>query len=401
VSAHPPTAPVIDVDAHFEPAADWLDEFPALQAELPELLPDTDPRFRMDTGEMFAYFVSDDLLRNVPREQRMPIEQLTTPVMQLMFDPNRPEGVGYPGSDQFQPMTDPAARVAWMDSIGIDVQHVISGAGYTLARAIEDPVLGRRALEAVNTWMTDAAADHVDRLRPVTSLRFDDLDWVVAELTRMRERGSRAFLVSAEPAGGIPPMHPDFDKVWSAATDLGMIAHLHVGMNPGLFHPAWANTDDPAIIRLISLQNPHHSAQVFLTAVVFGGVFERHPDLTVLVSELGIDWFPGWVDKVDGMAAPGVSPLVVGDYRWPLTPREYVERNVRISPIPAVHESPRALMEQVPGVAVFSSDYPHYEGNPDPLAHYAHELADADDTTRSRFLGGAVVEAYDRMGDPV
>ena len=56
---------------------------------------------------MFAYFVSDDLLRNVPREQRMPIDQLTTPVMQLMFDPNRPEGVGYPGSDQFKPMTDP------------------------------------------------------------------------------------------------------------------------------------------------------------------------------------------------------------------------------------------------------------------------------------------------------
>ena len=82
---------VIDVDAHFEPARDWLDEFPALKTELPELLPDTDPRFRMDTGEMFAYFVSDDLLRNVPREQRMPIEQLVTPVMQLMFDPERPE----------------------------------------------------------------------------------------------------------------------------------------------------------------------------------------------------------------------------------------------------------------------------------------------------------------------
>src|SRR4051812_39027209 len=170
---------VIDVDAHFEPAADWLDEFPALKTELPELLPDTDPRFRFDSGEMFAYFVSDDLLRNVPREQRMPIERLTTPVMQLLFDPNRPEGVGYPGSNQFKPMSDPVARLAWMDSIGVDVQHVISGAGYTLARAIEDPVLGRRALEAVNTWMTDASSDHRERLRPVTSLRFDDLDWVV------------------------------------------------------------------------------------------------------------------------------------------------------------------------------------------------------------------------------
>ena len=108
---------VIDVDAHFEPAADWLDEFPALKTELPELLPDTDPRFRMDTGEMFAYFVSDDLLRNVPREQRMPIEQLVTPVMQLMFDPERPEGIGYPGSDQFKPMTDPGrASRGWTRS---------------------------------------------------------------------------------------------------------------------------------------------------------------------------------------------------------------------------------------------------------------------------------------------
>ena len=33
-------------------------------------------------------------------------------------------------------------------------------------------------------------------------------------------------------------------------------------------------------------------------------MFERHPNLTVLVSELGIDWFPGWVNKVDWMAAP-------------------------------------------------------------------------------------------------
>jgi predicted TIM-barrel fold metal-dependent hydrolase len=395
------STPVVDVDAHSEPSANWLDEFPDLRAELPAELPDTDPRFRMDTGEMFAYFVSDDLLRNVPREQRMPIERLVTPAMQIMFDPNRPAGVGYDGADQYQPMTDPASRVAWMDQVGIDSQNVISGAGYTLSRAIEDPTLGRRALEAVNTWMTDAASGYRDRLRPVTSLRYDDLDWVVGELTRMRERGSRAFLVSAEPAGGIPPMHPEFDKVWAAATDLGMIAHLHVGMNPGMFHPAWANTDDPAIIRLISLQNPHHTVQVFLTAVIFGGVFDRHPDLTVLVSELGTDWFARWISKIDGMAAPGVSPLVVGDYRWPLTPREYVQRNVRISPLPAAYESPLQLMEQVPGVAVFSSDYPHFEGNPDPLAYYDEELAAVDEPTRDGFLGGTIAEAYTRMGDPI
>ena len=37
--------PVIDIDSHFEPTDDWLDEFPALKAELPERYPTDDPRF--------------------------------------------------------------------------------------------------------------------------------------------------------------------------------------------------------------------------------------------------------------------------------------------------------------------------------------------------------------------
>ena len=31
--------PVIDIDSHFEPAANWLDEFPALREKLPERFP--------------------------------------------------------------------------------------------------------------------------------------------------------------------------------------------------------------------------------------------------------------------------------------------------------------------------------------------------------------------------
>ncbi len=392
---------VIDVDAHFEPAADWLDEFPDLRDELPELLPDTDPRFRMDSGEMFAYFVSDDLLRNVPREQRMPIERLTLPSMSAMFDPDRPADLGYDGASQYQPMVAPEQRVAWMDERGIGHQNVITGAGYTLARAIADPELGHQALGAVNTWMADHASACSSRIHPVTSLRFDDLDWVVRELTRMRERGSRAFLVSSEPANGIPPNHPDFDRVWSAATDLGMIAHLHVGMSPSLIHPGWANTDDPGIIRFLSVMQPHQSAQVFLAGMVLGGVFERHPKLTVLFSELGIEWFLPTVERMDTMTSEGLSPLVIGEYRLPLSPGEYVRRNVRISPIPGPHESPLRLLDALPEVAVFSSDYPHFEGNPDPLAYYERELAPVAHDVKDGFLGANIEASYALTGDPL
>ena len=125
---------VIDVDAHFEPTATWLDSFPALKEKLPALLPEDDPRFAMNTAEMFAYFVSDDLLRDVPRERRMPIDRIVTPAMSVMFDPNRPAGIGYEGACQYPELTGNASRLAWMDEQGIAVQNVITGAGYTYAR---------------------------------------------------------------------------------------------------------------------------------------------------------------------------------------------------------------------------------------------------------------------------
>ena len=224
-----------------------------------------------------------------------------------------------------------------------------------------------------------------DRLLPVTCLRFDDIDWAVGELKRMRERGSRAFLISSEPAGGIPPSSPAFDPVWAAATELGMVPLLHIGMSPAMIHPGWANTDDPALIRLLSILQPEQSAEVFLSAMIIGGAFERHPTLTVLISELGIDWLPRLARRLDSFATEGASPLVLGEYTLPLLPSEYIGRNVRISPLPAPHQSPLRLMEHLPGVAVFSSDFPHFEGSGEPLPYYEALLADVDDDDPGRF----------------
>ncbi len=391
---------IIDVDAHVEPAPGWLDDFPDLASRLPDLLPDTDPRFALGSSEMFAWFVSDDLLRGVPKEQRMPIDQLVNPAIDFLFTEDA-RGLTFPGADQYAPLDDPAARVAWLDAQGIAKQNLISGGGYTLARAIEDPGLSRDAVQAVNTWMTDAVGEHRDRLLPVACLRFDDIDWAVAELRRVRARGSRAFLISSEPAAGIPPSSPDFDPVWAAATELGMVPLLHIGMSPAMLHPGWANVEDPGLIRLLSVLQPSQSAEIFLTAIVIGGVFERHPDLTILISELGIDWLPDLAEKLDGMAAGGASPLVLGEYRLPMAPSEYIRRNVRISPLPAAHQSPVELLTRLPGVAVFSSDFPHFEGNGEPLPYYRDLLADVDDDTRNGFLGGSIAEAYERMGDPL
>lgn len=217
----------------------------------------------------------------------------------------------------------------------------------------------------------------------------------------MRERGSRTFLLPSEPTGDIPPNHPTYDRLWSAVTDLGMVPIVHVGLSPAIFHPAWANTDDPALVRVVSVLQPAQQALVFLNAMVLGGVFERHPDLTVVFAEHGIDWITPAVLRMDVLSSPGVSPLLMGDYTLPMTPGDYVRRNIRVTPLPVPHESPVATAEALPEVPIFSSDYPHFEGSPDPVGHYDTELAPLSGEAKASFLGDNLAACFARMGDPI
>ena len=114
-----------------------------------------------------------------------------------------------------------------------------------------------------------------------------------------------------------------------------------------------------------------------LNGMVFGGVFHRHPKLTLVFAELGIHWFAGAVQHMDnrGPASPE-SGVYMGHYAYELTPSEFVRRNVRITPLPRLHQSPVRLLEELPECVVFSSDYAHNESNPEPTAHYEPILAD-------------------------
>lgn len=254
----------------------------------------------------------------------------------------------------------------------------------------------------MNTWMSERAGDSGGRLLFAANIRLEDREWAIRELTRMRGRGCRTFLLSSEPTGDTPPSHPDYDRFWSAVTDLGMVPIVHVGLSPAIYHPAWANTDNPAVVRVISVLQPTQQAEVFLNAMVLDGVFERHPNLTVVFAEHGIDWITATTFRMDVLASPGVSPLLMGDdYRLPLSPVEYVRRNVRVTPLPVPHESPVATFDYLPEVPVFSSDYPHFEGSGDPMGHYAQVLAPLPEAAKAAFFGGNLAACFARMGDPI
>lgn len=387
---------IIDIDAHFEPGPEWLADHPKLAARLPALPP----------GEMALDGIAGDLLRDVPRDEWPPIDDLVPPGMATLFGKERADEAArreeFAGRNQFE-IADAAARVKWLDQQRIDVQNVICLSAYGYSVFVDDPLLLRDTVRACNRWLADTCEASAGRLLPVATLDYHDLDWAIEELTQMRARGSRIFLVPGAPVDGVPPCHPDWDRLWAAAVDLAMTPMLHIGFEHARFDAGWANLGtDTTALRMIASSQINAAAQLFVYSMIYNGVFERTPKLTLLLAELGVGWMPFLHREIDGKIE-AASQLFLGEWKYPLKPSEYMERNVRGTPLGWGKDTPLdQIMTALPDdMIVFSSDFPHFEGYVDPMGHYHEALSTLSEARRERFYGAAMQDVYARMGDPV
>ncbi|MFO0689066.1 MAG: amidohydrolase family protein [Myxococcota bacterium] len=385
---------IIDIDAHFEPGSDWLAPYP----DLAKRLPPPDPAF------LAVDAIVGDLLRGVPADRRPPMSELVPPGAAILFGKEKAEEkerrAEFEGKHQHQ-VADAAGRVKWLDEQGIAQQHVICLAGVAYNVKIEDPALRREVIRTSNEWLATTCAAGNGRLKPVTALEYGDLDFVVAELTRMRAQGSRIFLIPAYPVNGVPPSHPSWDRVWAAAVDLGMMPMLHTGFERMHFDPGWANQGgDTTLLRMISSAHRHVAPTTLINAMIYSGVFERFPKLTLLLAEVGTGWLPFLYREIDDRVSP-VAELFLGRSSLRARPSEYLARNVKATPLSGGNDSPLTkIMEELPPeMLVFSSDFPHFEGFTQPIDHYRRTLAGLPAAHVESFLGGTIDRAFARMGD--
>jgi predicted TIM-barrel fold metal-dependent hydrolase len=390
------TVPIVDVDAHFEPGADWLAPYPELAARLPKL----------DPARLAVDAIVGDLLRDVPEPARPPLAELLPPGLLTLFGGERSaeaeRRAEFAGKDQFQ-VANAKARVAWLDTQGIALQNVICLSGFAYNLVIPDLALRQEVLRTCNDWLAETCAAAPGRLLPVTALEYADLDFAVAELERMRALGSRSFLIPAHPVNGVPPAHPSWDRVWSAATALGMVPMLHTGFERMRFDPGWANLGgDATLLRMVGSSHRHVAPMTLLYALVYGGVFERHPKLSLLLAEVGTGWLPYLFREIDDRISP-TAELFLGRWKLPRKPSEYLADHVRATPLAGGNDQPIArILEELPDdMIVFSSDFPHFEGFADPIGHYAEALRGLPRARVERFLGGSIADVYARMGDPI
>lgn len=386
-------SPVIDVDAHFEPGHDWLLPYPDLARRLPPL----------DPGLLAVHAIVGDLLQGVPREQWPPMADLLPPGLATLYRQEKEDEASrraaFEGRDQFQ-VANAQARLAWMDAQGIDVQHVICLSGIAYGLQVQDAALRREAVRCANSWLADTCKAGAGRLLPVTALDYEDLDWAVEEICRMRRRGSRIVLIPAYPVNGIPPVHPRWDAVWEAIVSNGMVAMLHTGFERMRFDPGWANLDaDTTTLRMLGSAQRQVAPNTLLNGLCYTGVFERFPRLTVLLAEVGTGWLPFLYREIDDRTSP-TAELFLGRYRLPMKPSEYLARNVKATPLSGGNDTPLArIMEDLPPeMLVFSSDFPHFEGFAEPARYFADALRGLSATERSAFAGGTMARLFAALG---
>lgn len=387
---------ILDVDAHFEPGPEWLEPYPELAKRLPPL----------DPALLAVDAIVGDLLHYVPENERPPMSELVPPGMAILHGQEKQDEAKrreeFAGKSQFQ-VANTQARLAWLDEQGIDIQNVICLSGIAYSLAIDDLDLTRDVIRTCNTWLAETCAVGNGRLLPVTGLDYHDLDWAVGEMERMRALGSRIFLVPAYPVGGVPPAHPAWDRVWAAAVSLGMTPMCHTGFERMRFDPGWANLGgDTTLMRMVSSAHRHVAPSTLLYSLVYGGVFERFPNLTLLLAEVGTGWLPYMMREIDDRVSP-TAELFLGKSRLKQKPSEYLARHVRATPLSAGNDQPLlSIMQELPeDMLVFSSDFPHFEGFTDPMGHYRELFADLPTTRTERFFGGSMLDVYARMGDPL
>ncbi|WP_051062598.1 amidohydrolase family protein [Ilumatobacter nonamiensis] len=299
-----------------------------------------------------------------------------------------------------------------LDFIGVDSQLLFNTFHNSRLYEWEHPTDGRSvdldlaygAARAHNRGMTEFCSVD-DRLLPTCYVPLADFQRAEAMAGESIAMGAAALLIASGCPAGHSPSHRALDPVWRQAEEAGIPIVFHVGGTGALIDPAYFDNGLPIPpdfhggeenFRSVDYMAIPFPPMQTLATMIFDGVLERHPQLRVGVIEQGCIWLPSWLKQMESaMDAFGRHEERLRSLS--LTPREYVERQVRVTPYPT--EDVGWVTDQVgPEILLFNTDYPHVEGGRRPFERFERSLGDRSEAIRDRFYADNFI---DLMGSAV
>jgi predicted TIM-barrel fold metal-dependent hydrolase len=362
---------LVDADTHVnEPPNLWVDRMPAK-------FRDRAPRMeRFEQGDAWVIEGAPDPINfgfnaaaGVPREQRKPW---------VRFDEIRHGGY------------DPAERLKEMDADLVDAAVLYPTPRISqLLIANPDPELHLALVQAYNDWLIEYCSHDPTRLGAIVLVPNRGVDQAVAEVERLAGKtGVAGALIGCYPHGD-KDISEDDDKVWHAIADAGLAAHIHVGLvdqyptdmySPGRITAGHAAGD------LRFLQAPAIMVQ-FLNS----GVFNRVPNLKVVLGEVDAGWVPYVKEQMDNRFRRRASGPKA---RLTRLPSEYIAEHFYYTFITdnyAIRNRHAVGVDRL----MWSSDYPHSGSNwPDSWLSIDASFGDTPAVERESILVGNAQSLY-------
>ncbi len=210
---------------------------------------------------------------------------------------------------------------------------------------------------AAATIANDIIKDHVDRYPDrfwgFGNLPMQDPVAALEELDRCRELGFIGIMLH-----GPTCFHyydePQFEPVWEKLEAYDMPLYLHVGNPEADQIRIYDGYDD----LLGNTWNWGVMGGTHAMRIIFGGVFERHPNAKLILGHMG-EGLPFWVGRID----EGYECRKTWKRgRIPKLPSHYIHRNLYATTSGGFHEEAVlcSLKGFGPDKVLFSTDYPHY-----------------------------------------
>jgi len=291
------------------------------------------------------------------------------------------------------------ARLRDMDIDGVDMAIMFGGGPLQTG----DYELYLDSFHAYNRWANDFCSHDTKRMRPIHYMPSIEADVTAGMLRDAGKAGavgvnlpafplsrsdldkvnSQIVALTGSPFGERQYRDAEFDQVWAAACEADIAVTFHLGSRWSRFGDKVNFLPDMPMARVTMLE----AAAI----LIYGGVFDRFPNLRVGLIESGVGWM-AW-------AAEFMDRSWDMQRHWNETknqhpPSYYWDRNVYGS---FVCDATGVFLRHKSGCKniMWSSDYPHNEtGFPNSHSEIAGMFEGVPDTDRDWIIKGCAEKFY-------
>jgi predicted TIM-barrel fold metal-dependent hydrolase len=205
---------------------------------------------------------------------------------------------------------DPKARLVEQDRDGVAGEVLYPSVGMLLCNH-PDADYKKACFDAYNLWIAEFQEPAPQRLIGIGQTALRSVEEGIDDLRAIKDLGLRGVMMPGVPAciddGDYD--HVRWDPFWRAAIELGL---------PLSFHILTSGTDTlgSSIFRgpkMNGFLGIIRGCQDVIGTMIFGGVFDRHPDLRIVCVEADAGWAPHWMYRADHAVERHRNWLTVAD----------------------------------------------------------------------------------------